>query len=179
MKLAERAAQIKPSATLSVSTKAMELRAKGKDILSLSVGEPDFPTPAHICKAAKEAVDAGFTRYTPVPGIPELRTAAARYFNKFYGTQAEAEHVIIGNGGKHCLYNICQVLLNPGDQVLIPAPYWVSYPAMVELAGAKPVVVPSTAENNFKIGVEDLERSRTPKTRLLFLNSPSNPTGVC
>ena len=179
MKLAERAAQIKPSATLSVSTKAMELRAKGKDILSLSVGEPDFPTPAHICKAAKEAIDAGFTRYTPVPGIPELRTAAARYFNKFYGTEAEAEHVIIGNGGKHCLYNLCQALLNPGDQVLIPAPYWVSYPAMVELAGAKPVVVPSTAENNFKIGVEDLERSRTPKTRLLFLNSPSNPTGVC
>ncbi len=179
MKLAERAAQIKPSATLSVSTKAMELRAKGKDILSLSVGEPDFPTPAHICKAAKEAVDAGFTRYTPVPGIPELRAAAARYFNKFYGTQAESEHVIIGNGGKHCLYNICQVLLNPGDQVLIPAPYWVSYPSMVELAGAKPVIVPSTAEKNFKIDVGDLEKSRTPKTRLLFLNSPSNPTGAC
>ncbi len=179
MKLADRVAQLKPSATLAVSAKAQELKAQGKDILSLSVGEPDFPTPSHIRKAAKEAIDAGFTRYTPVPGIPELRAAAAGYFNRFYGINAEAEHIIISNGGKHCLYNLCQVLLNPGDHVLIPAPYWVSYPPMVELAGAKPVIIATLPENGFKISIDDLEKSLTPKTRLLILNSPSNPTGSC
>lgn len=179
MKLADRVAQLKPSATLAVSAKAQELKARGKDILSLSVGEPDFPTPEHICKAAKEAIDAGFTRYTPVPGIPELRAAAAGYFNRKYGIAAEADHIIISNGGKHCLYNLCQALLNPGDHVLIPAPYWVSYPPMVELAAAKPVIIATAPEKDFKVTPADLDKSLTPKTRALLLNSPSNPTGAC
>ena len=178
MKLADRVAQLKPSATLSVSAKAQELKAKGKNILSLSVGEPDFPTPARICKAAKEAINSGFTRYTPVPGIPELRAAAAAYFNRNYGISADADHIIVSNGGKHSLYNVCQALLNPGDHVLIPAPYWVSYPPMVELAAAKPVIIATTPEKDFKVTPADLEKSLTPKTRLLLLNSPSNPTGT-
>lgn len=179
MKLADRVVQLKPSATLAVSAKAQELKAQGKNILSLSVGEPDFPTPEHICKAAREAIDAGFTRYTPVPGIPELRTAAAGYFSRNYGVAAEPDHIIISNGGKQCLYNLCQALLNPGDHVLIPAPYWVSYPPMVELAAAKPVIIATMPEKDFKVTVADLEKSLTPKTRLLLLNSPSNPTGAC
>ena len=179
MKLADRVVQLKASATLAVSTKAQELKAQGKDILSLSVGEPDFPTPEHICKAGREAITSGFTRYTPVPGIPELRAAAAGYFNKNYGISAEAEHIIVSNGGKHCLYNLCQALLNPGDHVLIPAPYWVSYPPMVELAAAKPVIIATTPEKDFTVTPSDLEKSLTPKTRMLLLNSPSNPTGAC
>lgn len=179
MKLADRVSQLKPSATLAVSAKAQDMRAQGKDILSLSVGEPDFPTPAHIREAAKQAIDAGFTRYTAVPGIPELRAAAAAYFAQNYGVKAEAENIIISNGGKQCLYNICAALLNPGDHVLIPAPYWVSYPPMVELAAAKPVIVAASPERNFKITRGELEKSLTPKTRLLILNSPSNPTGAC
>ena len=179
MKLADRVAQLKPSATLAVSAKAQELKAQGKDILSLSVGEPDFPTPEHICKAAKGAITSGFTRYTPVTGLPELRAAAAAYFNRSYGISAEADHIIISNGGKHCLYNLCQALLNPGDHVLIPAPYWVSYPPMVELAAAKPVLIATAPEKDFKVTPADLEKGLTPKTRLLLLNSPSNPTGAC
>ncbi len=179
MKLADRVAQLKPSATLAVSAKAQELKAQGKDILSLSVGEPDFPTPEHICKAGKEAITSGFTRYTPVPGIPELRAAAAAYFNRNYGIAAESDHIIISNGGKHCLYNLCQALLNPGDHVLIPAPYWVSYPPMVELAAAKPVIIATAPERDFKVTPADLEKSLTPKTRVLLLNTPSNPTGAC
>lgn len=179
MKIADRVAQLKPSATLTISAKAQELKAQGKHILSLSVGEPDFPTPSHICEAAKKALDDGFTKYTPVPGLTDARQAAANYFNKFYGTAAAAENIILSNGGKHSLYNMYQTLLNPGDHVLIPAPYWVSYPPMVELAGAKAVIIPAAAEKDFKINVQDLEKSRTPKTRLLQLNSPSNPTGAC
>lgn len=179
MKLSERVLQLKPSATLAISAKAQELKSQGKDILSLSVGEPDFPTPEYICMAAKNAVDAGFTRYTPVPGLPGARKAASDYFNRRYGADSGPEHIIIGNGGKQCLYNLCQALLNPGDHVLIPAPYWVSYPPMVELAGGKPVIIATSAEKKFKVSVSDLEKSLTPKTRALLLNSPSNPTGVC
>lgn len=179
MKLADRVSQLKPSATLAVSATAQELRSQGKDILSLSVGEPDFPTPEYIRKAAKEAIDAGFTRYTPVPGLPELRHAAAGYFNRSYGIAAGMDNIIISNGGKQCLFNICQALFNPGDHVLIPAPYWVSYPPMVELAGAKPVILTTAPEKNFKLTPAELEKSLTPKTRALLLNSPSNPTGTC
>ena len=178
MKLADRVLQLKPSATLSVSAKAQELKASGKHILSLSVGEPDFPTPAHIARAGCEAIEKGVTRYTPVPGTPELRKAVAGYFTKHYGVAAEAEHIIVSNGGKQCLYNICQCLLNPGDHVIIPAPYWVSYPPMVELAGAKPVIIDTSASEGFKITPAALEQSVTPKTRMLILNSPSNPTGA-
>ena len=179
MKLAERVAQLKPSATLAISAKAQELKAQGRDILSLSVGEPDFPTPEHIRDAAKKAMDEGFTRYTPVPGMPALRKAAADYFNNFYDADAKAENIIVTNGGKQGIYNLCQALLNPGDHVLIPAPYWVSYPPIVELAAAKPVIIPTAPEKGFKVTKADLEKSLTPKTRMLMLNSPSNPTGSC
>jgi aspartate aminotransferase len=178
MRLSKKIAQVKPSATLAVSSKAMELRAQGREIVSLSVGEPDFATPQHICDAAKKAVDDGMTRYTQVPGIPALRDAVAEYFNSYYGTSAGADSTIVTNGGKQALYNLLQCLLDPGDEVLIPGPYWVSYPAMVELADGVPVVVGAPAAQGFKLTPEDLDRAATPRTRALILNSPSNPTGV-
>lgn len=179
MNISDRLTRIKPSATLAVNAKALELKARGIEVVSLAVGEPDFGTPAHICEAAKKAIDEGFTRYTPVPGIPALREAVAGYFKRNYGVEAPAEATIVTNGGKQALYNLFQALLNPGDEVLIPAPYWVSYPAMVQLAEGVPVLVPSPAERGFKISPEDLEAHRTSKTRILLLNSPSNPTGAC
>ena len=156
----------------------MELRAQGREIVSLSVGEPDFDTPRHICDAAKAALDEGFTRYTQVPGIPELRDAVAGYFNSYYGTNTAAEATMVTNGGKQALYNVMQAYLNPGDKVLIPAPYWVSYPAMARLAGAEPVPVSASADKGFKVTPEDLEAAYTPDVTMLLLNSPSNPTGV-
>ncbi|MBN2140043.1 MAG: pyridoxal phosphate-dependent aminotransferase [Desulfovibrionaceae bacterium] len=177
MRIAERLLRIRPSATLAINARAQDLRAEGREIISLAVGEPDFATPAHVCLAAKKALDQGLTRYTPVPGVPELRAAAAGYYRRFYSAAAGPEHIIVSNGGKQVLYNLCMALLNPGDQVLIPAPYWVSYPDMVMLAGADPVIVPSAPENSFLIGPRDLEAACTPRTRLLILNTPSNPTG--
>jgi aspartate aminotransferase len=179
MKISDRLMQVKPSATLAVNAKALELKAQGREIISLSVGEPDVPPPAHIGAAAKKAIDENFTRYTAVPGIPELRDAVAGYFRRFYGVDAAAEHTIVTNGGKQALYNLFQALLNPGDEVLIPAPYWVSYPAMVQLAGGTPVPVASGPETGFKTCVGELQRHMTPRTRVLLLNSPSNPTGAC
>lgn len=177
MKLAQRITRIKPSATLTINTKAQELRAAGRQIVSLAVGEPDFRTPEHVCDAAKVALDQGFTRYTPVPGIPELRTAVAAYFNTFYGVDAAMENVVVTNGGKQSLYNLFQVLLDPGDEVIIPAPYWVSYPALVQLADGVSVFVTTEPENDFLVSVEQLEAARTPRTRCLVMNTPSNPTG--
>lgn len=177
MKLAQRITSIKPSATLTINTKAQELRAAGRQIVSLAVGEPDFPTPAHICDAAKAALDQGFTRYTAVPGIPELRAAVAGYFRSFYGVEAAADNVVVTNGGKQSLYNLLQVLLDPGDEVIIPAPYWVSYPALVQLADGVPVFVATEPENDFLVSVEQLDAAWTPRTRCLVLNTPSNPTG--
>ena len=177
MKLAARITRIKPSATLAVNTKAQELRAAGRKVISLAVGEPDFPTPEHIREAARAAMDQDQTRYTAVPGIPELRTAVAGYFRSFYGVTAAMENVIVTNGGKQSLYNLFQVLLDPGDEVIIPAPYWVSYPAMVQLADGVSVFVPTEPEANFLTTVEQLEAARTPRTRCLILNTPANPTG--
>ncbi|MGE4297441.1 MAG: pyridoxal phosphate-dependent aminotransferase [Desulfovibrionaceae bacterium] len=177
MRISQRLQQLKPSATMAVSAKAMDLRAQGREIISLSVGESDFPTPDNICAAAKRAIDEQFVRYTQVPGTPELRTAVAGYFKRCYDISAPMEATITTNGGKQGLFNLFQALLDPGDEVLIPAPYWVSYPPMVELAQGVPVTVPSPAERGFKITVEDLEKYTTPKTRMLILNSPSNPTG--
>jgi aspartate aminotransferase len=177
MKLAQRITSIKPSATLTINTKAQELRAAGRQIVSLAVGEPDFRTPEHICDAAREALAQGFTRYTPVPGIPELRTAVSAYFRDFYGVESAMENVVVTNGGKQSLYNLFQVLLDPGDEVIIPAPYWGSYPAMVQLAGGASVFVATEPENDFLVGVEQLEAARTPRTRCLIMNTPSNPTG--
>ena len=179
MRISDRLARIKPSATLAVNTKAQELRDQGREIISLAVGQPDFGTPAHVCEAAKSAMDEGFTRYTAVPGIPELREAVAGYYARFYGAKAAGSNTIVSNGGKQVLYNLLMALVNPGDEVLLPAPYWVSYPAMIQLAEGVSVFVPTTAEDNYLITVEGLEAARTAKTRILILNSPSNPTGCC
>lgn len=178
MRISQRLQRVKPSATLAVSAKAMELKAKGHTIISLSVGEPDFGTPEHIRAAARQAIDAGFTRYTQAPGIPELRAAVAGYFKTHYGVEAEASATIVTNGGKQSLYNLLQCLLDAGDEVLIPAPYWVSYPAMVQLADGVPVEVPAPAARGFKVTPEDLDRACTDRTRALIFNSPSNPTGA-
>lgn len=177
MLTALRLACVKPSATLAMSAKAKEMKAAGRRVLDLSAGEPDFPTPAHVKEAAKAALDADFTRYTAVPGIPELRTAVAGYFKRFRDVTAPPEATIVTNGGKQALFNMIQAYVNPGDEVLIPSPYWVSYPDMVRLAGAEPAFVTTTAAEGFTVTVEALERARTPKTTMLILNSPSNPTG--
>ena len=179
MRISDRLARIKPSATLAVNAKAQELRAQGREIISLAVGQPDFNTPKHVCDAAKLAMDEGFTRYTPVPGIPELRDSVANYYTRFYGAKAAGDNAIVSNGGKQVLYNLLMSLLNPGEEVLIPSPYWVSYPAMVQLADGVPVFVPTTAEQDYLVSIEALEGARTDRTRLLILNSPSNPTGCC
>jgi aspartate aminotransferase len=177
MQLSDRVLGVKPSATLTINAKAQELRAQGRAVISLAVGEPDFPTPAHVIEAAKAAMDQGFTKYTAVPGIPELRRAVAGYFQTFYGIEAEPEQTIVTNGGKQGLYNLFQALINPGDEALVPAPYWVSYPAMIQLAGGTPVAVPTEPEQDFLATLEDLEAKLTDRTRLLILNTPSNPTG--
>ncbi|MGE4421852.1 MAG: pyridoxal phosphate-dependent aminotransferase [Pseudodesulfovibrio sp.] len=179
MRISERLARIKPSATLAVNTKAQELQAQGREIVSLAVGQPDFCTPVNVCEAAKQALDDGFTRYTAVPGIPELREAVAGYYDRFYGAKAGAANAIVCNGGKQVLYNLLMALVNPGDEVLIPAPYWVSYPAMVQLADGVSVFVPTTADDGYLVTLEGLEAARTGKTKVLILNSPSNPTGCC
>lgn len=179
MKISDRLSSIKPSATLAVNAKAMELKARGVEVVSLAVGEPDFATPEHIRKAAKEAIDEGFTRYTAVPGIMPLREAVADYFNRLYQADAEPMNIVITNGGKQALYNMMQALLNKGDEVLVPTPYWVSYPDLVQLAEGVPVMVPSPAERGFKITPTELAERLTPKTKMLILNSPSNPTGAC
>ena len=179
MIFSDRIQQIAPSATLATSTRAGELRAQGKDIISLSVGEPDFPTPDYIGEAAKKAIDEHFTRYTAQPGIPELRKAIAEYYHRNYGVKADAENVIVTNGGKQGLYNAFMALLNSGDEVIIPTPYWVSYPPMAELTGAKIVYARAGADVGFKVTAEMLEALRGPKTKMLVINTPSNPTGVC
>jgi len=178
MKLANRIQHVKPSATLAITAKAAELRAAGRDIISLSVGEPDFETPIAAREAGIAAINAGFTRYTAVPGIPELRKEIAAKFKRDNGLDYTPEQILVSTGGKQCIYNLLQALINPGDEVIIPAPYWVSYPDMVFLAEGLPVKVMCTAEANFKITANQLEESITDHTRLLFLNSPSNPTGM-
>lgn len=180
MKLSRRINNLAPSATLAMTSRARELKAAGKDVLSLTAGEPDFSTPAYIGEAAKKAIDAHQTRYTAEPGIIELREAVAGYFKTQYAVStAKAENIIMTNGGKQGLYSLFVSLLDPGDEVLIPAPFWVSYPDMVELVDGKPVFIPTLPETGFKVTPEDLEKFRTPKTRALVINSPSNPSGAC
>lgn len=175
--LAERVRQIKPSPTLAVNAKAKALKASGADVLNFSVGEPDFDTPEHVREAGKAAIDAGFTRYTAVPGIPELREAIAKRFFEDKGWEYSPEQIQVCCGGKHGLYNMCQALLGAGDEVLVPTPYWVSYPPMIQLAGAIPVSVPLAEENDFDLDEETLLHYVTAKTKGIILNSPSNPTG--
>jgi aspartate aminotransferase len=177
MKLSERMAQIQPSPTLTINTKAKALRAAGVDVISFGVGEPDFDTPEHICLAAFDAIKQGFTRYTAVGGIDELKDAIISEFQSSYGLSYGREGIVVSCGGKHSLYNLAQVLFDPGDEVLIPAPYWVSYPDIVRLADAVPVIVPTYEEDQFKLRPEVLEEAITTKSKGLILNSPSNPTG--
>lgn len=178
MQIADRLNRFKPAATLAMNAAALELKARGVHVTSLAVGEPDFPPPPHVCEAAKAAVDAGHSHYTMVSGIAPLREAVCAYYKRHFGVTASAEQVIVSNGGKQVLYTLCMALLNPGDEVLIPAPYWVSYPDMVRLAEGEPVFVFAGADQGFKVSVDQLETARTPRTRILIFNSPSNPTGA-
>lgn len=175
--LASRVTQIAPSPTLAVNAKAKALKAAGEDILNFSVGEPDFDTPPHVCEAGKKAIDDGHTRYTAVPGIPELREAVVDRFKEDHGWEYSPDQIQVCCGGKHGLYNIFQAVINPGDEVLIPAPYWVSYPPMVQLAGGNPVIVPLEEKDDFDLNPDILANYATDKTRAIMINSPSNPTG--
>lgn len=177
MEFSKRIQSVKPSPTLSLNAKAAELRSQGKDIISLAAGEPDFQPPETVKQAVKEAVDQNYNRYTPVQGIPELLQAVNDYYYHFYQVQTTPQMVIVTNGGKQGLFNLFQILINPEDEVLIPSPYWVSYPEMVRLASGQPVIVSTKAEDSFKLSLESLEKALTPKTKALILNSPSNPTG--
>ncbi|RDV83980.1 pyridoxal phosphate-dependent aminotransferase [Ammonifex thiophilus] len=175
--LAERAQKLSPSPTLSVDTKAKELLRQGEKVINFGAGEPDFDTPEHIKEAAKRALDQGFTKYTPVAGILPLREAICEKLYRDNQLEYSPDEIVVSCGAKHSLYNALQVLLNPGDEVIIPVPYWTSYPEQVKLAGGVPVFVPTTPENDFKLRPEDLRAAVTPRTRLLILNSPANPTG--
>ncbi|TRW50081.1 pyridoxal phosphate-dependent aminotransferase [Aliidiomarina halalkaliphila] len=177
-KLSQRVNAIKPSPTLAVSQKAAELKAAGNDVIGLGVGEPDFTTPEFICTAAKAAIDAGHTRYTAVDGIPELKQAVCDKFARDNDLQYEPAEILVSAGGKHSIFNLLTAWLDAGDEVIIPAPYWVSYPDMTLLVGATPVVIEAGIDQAYKITAEQLEAAITPKTKLLFLNSPSNPTGM-
>jgi aspartate aminotransferase len=178
LELARRIRQIPPSATLALNAKANLLKAQGVDVVNFGVGEPDFDTPPNIREAAIRAIREGFTRYTPVGGILELKEAICQRFHGDYGLSYRPPEIMVSCGGKHALYNLFQVLFDPGDEVLIPAPYWVSYPPMVMLAEAVPVLIPTREENGFKLTAAELKARLTPRSKALILNSPSNPTGI-
>ena len=176
--LADSLARVKPSPTIAVTTKANELKAAGKDVIGLGAGEPDFDTPEHIKQAAIQAMNDGKTKYTAVDGIPQLKQAIADKFKRENGLDYDPSQISVSGGGKQVLYNALVATLNPGDEVIIPAPYWVSYPDMVLLAGGEPVTVEASLETGFKITAEQLESVITPKTKWLIFNSPSNPSGA-
>ena len=178
MKLSERVQRVKPSATIAVSTLAREMRAAGRDVLSLSAGEPDFDTPAHVCAAAVEAMEAGDTRYTAADGTPALKRAICNKFQRDNGLDFEPAEISVGAGAKQVLYNVCAALLNPGDEAIILAPYWVSYPDIVKLCDGEPVIVSAGLEDNYKVTPEQVEAAITERTRLIFFNTPNNPTGA-
>jgi aspartate aminotransferase len=176
--LADVLSRVKPSATIAMTQKARDLKAKGRDVISLAAGEPDFDTPDHIKAAAKAAIDRGETKYTPVSGIPALREAIVKKFRRENGLDYKPSQTIVGTGGKQVLYNAFLATLNPGDEVVIPTPYWVSYPEMVGLCGGTPVFVEATMKTGFKLQPDPLDRAITPRTKWLILNSPSNPSGA-
>jgi aspartate aminotransferase len=176
--LAKRIQQIKPSPTLAVAAKATQMKVQGLDIINLGTGEPDFDTPQHIKLAAIQAIESGYTKYTAVDGIPELKEAIKNKFHKDNRLHYELNQILVSVGGKQSSYNLCQAFLNPGDEVIIPAPYWVSYPDMVLLAGATPVVIATSPAQRYKISAQQLEAAITAKTKMIFLNSPSNPSGI-
>ena len=175
--LSDRLNRLSPSATLAMSQKSSEMKAQGIDVINLSVGEPDFNTPDHIKDAAKKAVDENYSRYSPVPGYPELRKAIVTKLQKENNLEYGLNEVMVSNGAKQCVCNAVMALVNNGDEVIVPAPYWVSYPQMVKLAGGTPVYVNAGFEQNFKMTPQQLEAAITPKTKMLILCSPSNPTG--
>lgn len=176
--LSQRALSIKPSMTLTISATAKAMRAEGIPVLNFSAGEPDFDTPAAIRQAAAAAIEGGFTRYTAAGGIPELKAAIADKYRRDLGTAFGPEEILVSNGGKHALHSIFQAMVDPGDEVLVPAPYWLSYPDMVALSGGVPVVVPTRREDGYKLTPDALSTALGPRTRALILNSPSNPTGA-
>ena len=171
--------RIKPSPTIAVTSKAREMRAAGKDVIGLGAGEPDFDTPDNIKDAAIEAIKRGETKYTAVDGTPKLKKAIQGKFTRENNLSYELDQISVGTGGKQVLYNVFMATLNPGDEVIIPAPYWVSYPDMVLLAGGKPKIVKCSEKNEFKITPDELKKAIGKKTKWLIINSPSNPTGSC
>ena len=175
--LSDRLQRLAPSATLAMSQKSSEMKAQGIDVINMSVGEPDFNTPEHIKNAAKMAIDENYSRYSPVPGYPDLRQAIARKLERENHLHYLPSEILVSNGAKQSVCNTVMALINPGDEVIIPAPYWVSYPQMVKLAGGTPVIVEAGFDQNFKMTPAQLEAAITPKTRLIILCSPSNPTG--
>lgn len=178
MTLARRMASLEPSATLAMAAKAAAMKAAGVDVIDLSVGEPDFPTPSHICQAAELAIAKGFTKYTPASGIPALRKAVAEDYTRRSGLAITPAQVVVSNGAKHALHNVFTAMVNEGDEVIVPAPFWVSYAELIKLAGGKPVIVDTRIEDDFKLSPEAFREAITPKTRMLLMCSPSNPTGV-
>lgn len=178
LELSKKALAVKPSSTLAITAKAKTMKNMGMDIVGFTAGEPDFDTPAHIREAAKRAIDEGFTRYTPASGITELKEAIIKKFRDFNNLHYEQNQIVVCNGGKHVLTNVFTAIINPGDEVLIPAPYWLSYPEIVKLADGVPVFVYGSKETNYKVSVDQLEAAYTPKTKALILNSPNNPTGM-
>ncbi|MBI3416001.1 MAG: pyridoxal phosphate-dependent aminotransferase [Verrucomicrobia bacterium] len=176
-KISKRAASLAPSLTLAIDSKAKQMKADGLDVVGFGAGEPDFDTPQHIKDAAAKALADGFTKYTPSSGIPELRQAIADKFKRENGLTYKPNQIIVSNGGKHSCYNVIIATCEDGDEVIIPAPYWLSYPEMVKLAGATPVILPTSDKTEFKVTPDQLRAAITPRTRLFVLNSPSNPTG--
>ena len=176
--LSERAKAIQPSITLDISAQAKQMKADGMPILNFSAGEPDFDTPEEIKQAAVKAMAEGFTKYTPAGGIPEVKNAIIAKYARGLGIKYSPSEVLVSNGGKHAIHNIFQTVLDPGDEVIIPGPYWLSYPEMVKISGGVPVVVCGVIENKYKLAAEDIEKAVTPRTKILIINSPSNPTGA-
>ena len=178
LSLSEKAKAVKPSSTLAITAKAKELRQSGVDVVGFGAGEPDFNTPKNICDAAIKAIETGFTKYTPASGTNELKAAISKKFREFNGLDYAPNQIVISNGGKHALTNIFDAILNPGDEVIIPAPYWLSYPEMVKLSDGVPVFVTGAKENGYKVTASQLEAAITDKTKAFVLNSPNNPTGM-
>src|ERR1039457_2785288 len=176
-KISKRAASLSPSLTLVIDSKAKAMKAAGEDVVGFGAGEPDFDTPQHIKDACAKALADGFTKYTPAAGIPELREAIVEKFKNENGLTYKPSQIIVSCGGKHSCYNVILATCEPGDEVIIPAPYWLSYPEMVKLAGATPVILETTDKTEFKLTPERLRAAITPRTRLFILNSPNNPTG--
>ncbi len=178
MLISKRLSLISPSPTLAITAKAKQMKQEGIDVIGFGAGEPDFDTPIHIKEAAKKALDEGFTKYTPASGVKELKEAICQKFKNDNNLNFSAEEILVSCGAKHSIFNAILALCNEGDEVILPSPYWVSYPEMIKIAGAKPIILMTTPENNFKIIPQKLQEAITPKTKLLILNSPSNPTGM-